>query len=202
MMDCSNTVSITNHFSPLTVYCVGNPSHLSYPSQHPVGWHTAHFRWPWPYTVSCLMGTHCQFWQRKRMGKLLAELFGGWHQTFLLSICLYPQRVLVLFNNTMRSPWTISSSPLLHGQHEKTADYRKQHPLHWHSFRKQYIFISHRFVPHVYAKKTNVPWLVCFHLCGNRQLVYRIQTPCVSKLSSFLLTHTYFYTFFKLHMFN
>lgn len=121
MMDCSNTVSITRSLSPLTVYCVGNPSHLSSPSQYPAGWYTAHFLWPGPYTVSCLIGTCCWFWQGKCTGKLCGMLFGGWHQILHL-ICPYPQRALVLFNNMLRSPWTKSPSLLPHDSQEKSAE--------------------------------------------------------------------------------
>lgn len=128
MMDCSNTVPITRSLSLLTVYCVGNPSHLSSPSQRPAGWHTAHIPWPWPYTVSCLMGTCCCFWQRKYIEKLCAVLFGGWHQTLLHLICPHPQRLLVLFNDRMRSPWTVSPSLLFHGWHEKNCRLRETAP--------------------------------------------------------------------------
>lgn len=149
MMDCSNTVSITRSLSPLTVYCVGNPPHPSSPSQHPTGWFTAHFLWPGLYTVSCLMGTCCRFWQGECTE--IHRLCVWWvTSTFLHLIGLYPQRVSVhFFNNMLRISWSVSPRLQPYGQHEETADCRKQHPLQWDCFRKQHIFISYRFI-HVY----------------------------------------------------
>ncbi len=41
---------------------------------------------------------------------------------FFHLICPYPQRVLVLFNNMLRSPWTVSPRLLPPDPHEKTAE--------------------------------------------------------------------------------